>query len=122
MNNENNQNNNHGENSNEKKSDGGFMGRYKAGMCGGSCGCGHSHMHLLRWLIKIIILAIIFCFAFRMGEVRGMLGARGFDGGNYRYGNRSMMYYGYGNGYYAPGAMQGNVQIDGATTPSTTAQ
>ncbi len=63
------------------------------GGCGGTCGCGHHHMHILKWILKIAVLVIIFSFAFRMGELRGMLESHGY--GNFGHGG--MMYYGYGN-------------------------
>jgi len=59
-----------------------------------SCGCGHHHRHALKWLIKIAVLVIVFSFAFKMGELKGMLQGRGF----YGYGHNSGMMY--GNDYY----------------------
>lgn len=46
------------------------------------CGCGHHHKHALKWIIKIAALVLVFCFAFQMGELKGMmLSSRGYSGG-----------------------------------------
>lgn len=61
------------------------------GSCSG-CGCGHHHMRIMRSLIKVALAVIIFSFAFKMGELKGMLESRGYEGGYYRGGG--MMLYG----------------------------
>ncbi len=47
----------------------------------GMCGYGWHHMHgsksLIVWLIKIAVLVLVFSFAFKMGELKGMLEAGG---------------------------------------------
>ncbi len=80
--------------------------------CGGNCGCGHHHKHMMKWLIKIALLVIVFCFAFKMGELKGMLEARGFGG--YRYGPAMM--YGNGAAYDTGIAPSGPVTAPAPTT------
>ena len=70
---------------------------------GGSCNCGcsggmmhgfHGHKHhLIKMILKLIILGIIFCYAFKLGEINGSLesgrsygGREMMRGGNYGYG------------------------------------
>ena len=101
---ENNQNNQQqGENHNHKM--GGMMCK------GGMCNCGNSHMYLLKWLLKVVLLVIVFCFAYKMGELKGMLESRGDYGmmGMHRGG---MMYNDSGYG------MGGGMMDDSGTTTS----
>ena len=54
---------------------GGVCSSEKGGQ-GAMCGCGckqGGHRHLLKWLLKIVVLVIVFCFAFQMGEMKAML-------------------------------------------------
>ena len=88
-------------------------------MCNhGSCGCGHSHKHFIKWLVKIAFAVVIFSLGFVMGEMKGMLVESGFSnfhhgemmygGGNYSYGNFQPM-------------MDGTNAVGGAsTTPDAT--
>jgi hypothetical protein len=57
-------------------------------MCGHGMCCGHRHFWL-RWLLGLIILAVVFCIGEKIGEFKGEFG-RGF--GNYR-GHQMMRYY-----------------------------
>lgn len=81
------------------------------GMCGGkgSCGCGHHHMHIMKWLLKIALLIVVFCFAFQMGELKGMLRSQG-------YGHRI-----YSNMMYGTDVSNGIVPETGVSVGGTTA-
>jgi hypothetical protein len=57
---------------------------------GGSCKCGVHHGYVLRKLLRLAVLVIVFCLAFKMGEMKGMLEANGFYGGA-RHGGTMMM-------------------------------
>ena len=86
-----------------------------AGMCGGksACGCGHDHAHVMKWLVKIALLVIVFSFAFKMGELKGMLENRGFMMRGYQ---PVGMMYRYGTDY--TGSTQGGAGLeDGTTAP-----
>lgn len=78
-------------------------------VCGVNCpscghGCAGNHLHTMKWVIKITVLVIIFCFAFKLGELKGMLESRGY--GEYRNNTGAkMMYNGYG-AEFQPGMMQ----------------
>lgn len=82
------------------------------------CGYGHGH-RLLRLLLGLLILGIVFCIGFKMGEFRGEYGG-GFEG---QYGRHMMK--GYGPMMYQaspgyPGGMMGNSSIpmmNATTTP-----
>ncbi len=80
-------------------------GMCAAGGCG-MCGCGHSHKHLIKVLIKIAIVAAIFCFAFKMGELKGMLESRGGNFGGHGYYGDMM----YGSAFDNTGGVQTPVQ------------
>ena len=41
----------------------------KHGMCLSHCGCGHKS--ILRWVIGLVILGIVFCAGFKLGQLRG---------------------------------------------------
>ena len=63
-------------------------------LCGGWCGCGHSHF-LLRWILGILILATVFCVGGKVGEVKQLLRSFGYGYGyGYMDGPRHM-YQGY---------------------------
>ena len=83
------------------------------GMCKGMCGGGHGH-HALVWVIKIVILVVIFWLGVKIGEIKGAL-----EGGYFR-GSRMMMQYGYdGNdANYAP-MMYGRYSQDGTSQTAT---
>lgn len=88
-------------------------------MCGHSCaggscgGCGGMQMHgchggrhhIVRMILKLILIALIFCFGFNLGQMTGFIKAeygRGLGGeNNYGYG---MMrgYNGYSNQVVLP--------------------
>jgi hypothetical protein len=84
------------------------------------CGCGHHHMHIMKWIVKIAVVALIFSFAFKMGELKGMLESRGYDNSGYghRYGG-GMMYGAYGTDY-GPGFESG-VAVPNTTMPAVPA-
>jgi hypothetical protein len=76
-------------------------------MCGSGM-CYHGHRHFwLRWLLGIVILAVVFCVGVKVGEFKGAFG-RGFNnraGYNTRLNSQPMMRgYPYG---YPSGMMQG---------------
>ena len=95
-------------------------------MCGGAKACGcmggfDGHGHLLRSLIKLIIVVFIFCFAFKMGELKGMLESRGNDFG-YRTQRGGMMYNNDNSGYYGGGmGMDDGSGMNAQTTPAVPA-
>ena len=107
---------NQGEN---KENCGGGNCHMGSGMCGGSnhvCGtCGHNHGHVFKWIAKIVLLIIVFCFAFQMGELKGMLRSEGGYGSRHAY---PAMMYTYGTDY-SNGAQGGTGIENGATAPST---
>jgi len=91
-------------------------------------GCGHDcgHKSLLCWSIGFVVLVIVFCTGFKLGELKSYF--RNFyeqDGYGYDYQTRGMMRYqngGYGmmrgwrnTGYYAP-----SEQVLPETTTTTT--
>ena len=85
-------------------------------MCEGRPDCAgrHGHRRMLHWLLKIIVLSIIFSLGVKFGELKGMLEARGYSGHYYG----TMMYGNDGNGYYG-GPMMGIRAQDGTVTPAT---
>ncbi len=89
------------------------------GSCGGGCcGGGHGHKRALVWLVKIAILAIVFCFAFKMGELKGMLMGQGyFHHGLY---GQGMMYGNDGNNWYGAedGSVTSGTQVAPAPAPA----
>ncbi len=90
------------------------------GMCGhgGACGhggmCGHGH-HIMKWLFKLIVIMLVFCLGFEMGELKGMLRSSEMHHGFY---GASPMMYGvttdssWGN----DGVISGSAQIISPTT------
>jgi len=82
--------------------------------CGNGCGCKHHHMHILKWLIKIVIVVIIFSFGVKLGEMKGEIEAYS---GHHAYRGGMMLQ---NSGYY--GAGQGMMMEDGTgVMPSPTA-
>jgi hypothetical protein len=90
------------------------------GNCGGGCGmqmhgCHSGKYHLMKMILKIVIIILIFWCGFKLGEMTGFVRAeygRGtmMDGGGF-----GMMRGGYsGNGMMNPGT--------GTATPATPAQ
>ncbi len=72
--------------------------------CGGcGHGCNKNHLHVLKWVIKITILVIVFCFAFKIGELKGMLESRGYGDFRNHPGSKMM----YSGGTYDMGYGQG---------------
>lgn len=66
------------------------------GTCGGTCGCGcgMTHRQALKWILRIALLAVVFCFAFQMGEVSGRVEA-GMYYGKHQYRQQDAMMYNY---------------------------
>jgi hypothetical protein len=56
--------------------------------------CGTGYNHLIKFILKLFILMIIFCFGFRLGEISGMIhGSRShmMKGGYEMMGQNKMM-------------------------------
>ena len=74
-------------------------------------GCqGHGH-HLIKTILRLIIVGIIFCYAFKLGEINGSLGSQ-FESRGYGMMNRTGEYsssYGMMRGYGLPAGTQGSV-------------
>ena len=88
----------------DKSSEGHYHGMGK-GMC--HCGFGHRYV-LLRWLLGIIILAMVFCLGVKIGEFKGSFGGEFGGYGSYHGHHRMMkqpMYYG---GYMMDNGMMGS--------------
>lgn len=99
---------------NENKCEGGVC-KLEMGGHDEKGGCGHHHKHMMKWLIKIIVLVVLLCGAFQMGELKGMLR------GQYGHMNRGF-YGGYGGGMMynnAWGDIQPLYGTDGAGPAST---
>lgn len=89
--------------------------------------CGGWHKHLwLRWLLGLIILGIVFCIGFKIGEFKASFENEWFGGfGGAGYGYRmmqgrsgNMFYYGPGMMYQTPSTNQAAPATPAA--PSTT--
>jgi hypothetical protein len=103
----------------DKKECGCGMGGCGMGHMGG-CGCYGGKHHLLRVVLKILIVILIFWCGFRLGELTGTI--RG------EYGRIEMMHgergsfgdYGYDSGMMQGwnGGVQTPVQVPAATTPA----
>lgn len=104
------------------------MGQGQDGACGpcnkmSACAdkygcCGHRHKHAGKWLIKIIVIILIFCFGFQMGELKGML--RGsYSHRSYDRFQGGMMYPGYGSGWGTAQPMMYGFDANQNTAPST---
>lgn len=89
----------------DKKNCGEMCGHSCAGgSCGGSCGmqmhgCHGGRRHIVRMILKLILIALIFCFGFNLGQMTGFIKAE--------YG-RGINNYGYGmmRGYNSNGIIQ----------------
>jgi hypothetical protein len=80
-------------------------------MCGHSCaggscggcgmqmhGCHGGRHHIVRMILKLILVALIFCFGFNLGQMTGFIKAeygRGLVGGVNNYGYGMMRGYNY---------------------------
>jgi hypothetical protein len=95
-----------------------------SGMCGNKCeGCGYNHMHLMKKLIKMALVIIILCFAFKIGEIKGFLEATyGHDFmGERRISGDMMMYGNTRNVEWNKGTSMMDGQTFTVTTPATSA-
>lgn len=97
----------------DKKECGGMCGEGGHGGCCG--GMGHMHgchgrHHLMKVILKLIIIAIIFCFGFQLGVMTGFIKAQSG--------------YGLRDGIGGWGMMRGNVfygqNVPSATIPAPT--
>lgn len=68
---------------NKEGEKGAHVCHFGGGICNhGACGCGEHHKHIMKGFLKLAIAVILFCFAFQMGELKGMLRSehmRGYD-------------------------------------------
>lgn len=78
-------------------------------------GCSHRH-YALRWILGLIILAIVFWLGIKLGEFKGAFGGYygGYFGERHMRFNRPMMY-----GQWGPG-MMGNYFYQAQPVPQPT--
>jgi len=81
----------------------------------GNCNCSHFHGHfILRWILGLLILAIVFAFGVKIGELKSGFAGSGF--GHYR----SQQFQGYPRQYRTMPLGSGIMGASGAPATSTT--
>lgn len=83
-------------------------------------GCHHDHKHMMKWAIRIALLAVVFLFAFKMGELKGMLESHGEYYGHRYYGGGMMGVYPADGGYTTYGNDVGAPDVGQAIPPTAT--